>query len=402
LIHIVICVLLFIVPSYAGATTYYTSQSTANGMVVGSDSNNCTAISTPCLTVNGAITGKMSGGDTLRINDGTYAEEITTIPSSTSYAAATQVQGYMGASSAVTIRPANGSSRAMTLSNKRYIIITDIIFDGTSQISDAVKVDSASDHIRFSRVEVKNGTNQGMLWSASSFIECLSCIVHDNGSNSSQHGIYVGDSDDCLVQGGEFYNHAGGGVQIGSGTPQRNVIEKIITHNNVWGIIVADESGNIVRNNIAYSNTNNGINVISSSGESIYNNTTYGNNIGIFYDTDTSGSLIKNNIAYGNTSAQMTIGGSGHTQTTNLTTDPSFTNAASHDFTLQSGSAARDAGTDLSSTGFSADVIGTARPQNSVWDIGAYEYIVNAGSGSGGQSQSPAWDSPRRSPFWKR
>lgn len=48
------------------------------------------------------------------------------------------------------------------------------------------------------------------------------------------------------------------------------------------------------------------------------------------------------------------------------------------------------------------DYISTARPQNSVFDIGAYEYIVSAGGGSGGMSQTPAWDSPRRSPFWKR
>ena len=359
-------------PSWAA--TYYTSKSATNGFVVGSDSNNCTALSTPCLTVNGAITGKMSGGDTLRINDGTYAEEITTIPSSTSYAAATQIQGYLGASSAVTIRPANGSSRAITLSNKRYIIITDIIFDGTSQISDTAKVDSASDHIRFQRVTFQNGTNQGLLWAQASFIECLTCISKNNGTNDSQHGIYISDSDSCLVQGGEHFGNAGGGVQIARDSPTGNVSEKIVSHNNKWGIIDADENGNTMRNNILYANTAEGLRIISASGEAAYNNSIYGNGAaGIYLETDTSGILLINNLSFGNVGAGITANGSGHTQTTNQTTDPSWTNAAAHDFTLQAGSTARDTGTDLSGTGFSTDALGVSRV---TWDKGAFEYVV--------------------------
>lgn len=84
-----------------------------------------------------------------------------------------------------------------------------------------------------------------------------------------------------------------------------------------------------------------------------------------------------------------------------MTGSPSFTNAATGDFTLQSGSSCRDAGLDLSAT-LTTDYIGTARPQNSVFDLGAYEYIVSAGGGSGGMSETPAWSSPRRSPLWRR
>jgi len=49
----------------------------------------------------------------------------------------------------------------------------------------------------------------------------------------------------------------------------------------------------------------------------------------------------------------------------------------------------------------SFDYIGTARPQNSTFDIGAYEYIVAAG-GSGGMTTTPAWDTPRRFHLWRR
>lgn len=40
--------------------------------------------------------------------------------------------------------------------------------------------------------------------------------------------------------------------------------------------------------------------------------------------------------------------------------------------------------------------------ENSLFDLGALEYVVSAGGGSGGQSQSPAWDTPRRNPLWRR
>lgn len=397
----IVLILVVLLPSLAEATTYYTSKSTANGFAVGNDSNNCTALSTPCLTVTGAILNKMAAGDTLRINDGVYAEELTTIPSSSSYAAATQIQGYLGSSSSVTIQPSVGATRALTLSNKRYIIISDIIFDGDNASSDAVKVDSASDHVRFVRVEIKNGTNQGMLWSASSYIECLSCTAHHNGSNTSQHGIYIGDSDNCLVQGGSFYSNAGGGVHIASGTPTGNIIEKVRTYSNTWGLVDADENSNTWRNNLVYSNTSHGINIVSVTSSFVYNNTVYGNGgIGVWSETDTSGILLKNNIVYNNTGGNISLGGTGHTQTTNLTTDPSFTNAVGGDFTLQTGSAARDAGTNLAPD-VTDDYAGVARPQNGTYDTGAYEYVVSGGSG-GGMFETPSWSSPRRHPLWRR
>lgn len=390
---------LVLLASSAEAATYHVDKA-------GSDANSCATAtsSTPAngkLTIANAITNCLTAGDTLNIGDGTYAEELTTLPSSTSYAAATTMQGKNGASSTVIIKP-NSGNRAITLSNKRYIVIQDIIFDGDLVTFDAVKVDSASDHIRFNRVEIKNGTNQGFLISASSYIECLNCLAHHNGSVNTQHGLYIGDSDNCLVQGGSFYNNAGGGVHIASGTPTGNVVEGVRSYSNNWGLVDADENANTWRNNLVYSNTSHGVNIISVTSSYVYNNTIYGNGgNGVWSETDTSGILLKNNIIYNNTAGNINLGGTGHTQTTNQTTDPSFTNAAGGDFTLQSGSSARDAGTDLGATGLSTDYAGTARPQNSVFDLGAYEYIVPAG-GSGGMTTTPAWDTPRRNPLWRR
>lgn len=83
-----------------------------------------------------------------------------------------------------------------------------------------------------------------------------------------------------------------------------------------------------------------------------------------------------------------------------VSTSPGFTNAGSNDYTLASGSAARDTGATLASV--TNDLLAVARPQNSLYDKGAYEYVVSAGGGSGGQSQSPAWDTPRRFHLWRR
>ena len=83
--------------------------------------------------------------------------------------------------------------------------------------------------------------------------------------------------------------------------------------------------------------------------------------------------------------------------------DPTFTNEAGDDFSLQSGSQAIDVGEANSvfttfssrySMSIAQDIDGTSRPQDSVWDIGAYEYTVgpsgsvafSAGGGSVGFS----------------
>ncbi len=63
--------------------------------------------------------------------------------------------------------------------------------------------------------------------------------------------------------------------------------------------------------------------------------------------------------------------------------DPKFTAASTADFTLQSGSPAIDAA--VSTDAPSTDYAGTARPQGSGYDIGAYEYS----SGGGGGEEEP-------------
>jgi len=57
--------------------------------------------------------------------------------------------------------------------------------------------------------------------------------------------------------------------------------------------------------------------------------------------------------------------------------DPRFTSPGGKNFQLKSGSPCLDAGSDLSSL-VKRDLLGTARPQGSAFDLGAYEYVSGA------------------------
>ena len=82
-------------------------------------------------------------------------------------------------------------------------------------------------------------------------------------------------------------------------------------------------------------------------------------------------STVKNNIIFSNVT-NTDFSGTGTVASNNLTTDPSFVNAATGDFHLQSGSTAINQGATLSEV--PDDFNGTRRPQGSAYDIGALEY----------------------------
>jgi hypothetical protein len=92
---------------------------------------------------------------------------------------------------------------------------------------------------------------------------------------------------------------------------------------------------------------------------------------------------VRNTILYGfDADFSVTLGGASNESANNLATDPTFTNAGSGDYSIGTGSAAEDAGGDLSANtryAVTVDIAGTARPQNSVFDIGAFEIVAGGG-----------------------
>lgn len=175
------------------------------------------------------------------------------------------------------------------------------------------------------------------------------CIVK-NHNGTSVAGILMSRGDDMVCRGNRV-------------------------HNNLEGIIVGYAAADcIVENNDIYENTNYGIRmggVAAVSGTKVRNNTVTRNNWGIYGESNNSTATVKNNIVYNNTTSQ--ISGTGITQTTNLTTDPSFIDPNNDDHTIDSNSAADENGTDLSAEMDAVDKLGFARPQNTLWDQGAYE-----------------------------
>jgi hypothetical protein len=203
----------------------------------------------------------------------------------------------------------------------------------------------------------------------------------------------------------------GQGIQT-DGTNQNILIERNYIHNhtsiedaaiaivNSWGT----PNGYTVRNNIIATITSGaGIHVYGtqSTGVKLFNNTIYNASGSCMSSNSGSTVEVRNNACLSNNGGGAQTSLSGTITSTNnafsgtwggtctscvagLSTN-AFTNLAGGDFSVPSGSALRNLGMTL--TSFSDDHIGTSRPQDSGWDIGARESNINNNSGD---SVSPA------------
>jgi parallel beta-helix repeat protein len=141
-------------------------------------------------------------------------------------------------------------------------------------------------------------------------------------------------------------------------------------------ILISCGSGNMVYNNIIYSQLVNGIVLYDgSTNDSVYNNTVYNSgSMDIVVKGSVSGAIIKNNIAYPRGISDIPLG-TPSIKSNNLTTNPSFVNAAANDLHLVSNSTAIDQGDTL--TTVRDDFDGKPRPSGPAHDIGAYELHNN-------------------------
>ena len=153
-------VLALALPAAAGAATWYVSNVANNGYALGVDTNNCTAVGTPCLTINGAH-GKASAGDTIIVNpSGTcYSEN-----SGSSYLAVTKALTIEGdpsllASQGKYCLQGTSTTRTLNVQASATFINTAIDANAGGKSSALVVVQAAASTAAFSNVDIKNLTS---------------------------------------------------------------------------------------------------------------------------------------------------------------------------------------------------------------------------------------------------
>jgi hypothetical protein len=391
------------------ANSYWVSKS-------GNDANACTLSTTPLaatakLTINGGITC-LSAGKTLYVRAGTYDEGISSVPNGTSWSNKVRIAAYPGDTVWMTpssdVTSAGGIGQVIWLDGVFHYVEFDGINLDASNIDGGVMWISTNNgndphHIRLQNAEVIGcacGGGGSILLGAHTLIgatggdEILNNTIHGGGLAGlcglacAEYGVYVA-GPNMLVEGNNIYNPSGAGVHIynGAGDPADNNI----TRNNrihdisrtgsttqVWGIIVFGGNNNQVYNNIIYSitagisNANNSAIYILGGSNKVWNNTAYNNtNTGINIDSGSTNTQIINNIAYLSTGADYIPGGTSTVSSNLFGTNPLFVNAGSANFQLNAGSPGVNTGTTVATV--TSDIVGTPRPQCSVYDIGAYE-----------------------------
>ena len=203
---------------------------------------------------------------------------------------------------------------------------------------------------------------------------CTTC----GGGGAYTYAFYIEGSFD-LVDGNEVYDLPSWGIHLYSGyteVPNDNIVRKNRIYNfgsrdsRSNGILLSKGSNNLAYDNLIY-NGSNGVSLWACTDCKAHNNTIYGTTIGIAYGT-AIGQSVMNNIVYKNSTNLSALDGSAVALSNNLTSDPSFVDASNGNFSLQSGSAAIDAGVSIMQV--ADDINGTPKPQKGAWDIGAYEY----------------------------
>jgi hypothetical protein len=389
------------VSSAAQAATYYTATG-------GNDTRSCTeaaSASTPKHSISSGASC-LHPGDVLIVADGVYDESlINNLPSGTSWSAPVKIQAAQGAT--VWIRPSSGDAAMWLNQTQQYIEFDGIRFDATHTTNGAIKVEGWQlgtgnpHHIRIKNSEVigsKDVSAIAILWNAlvPGIIggnELINTVVHGGGKYDRDHGIYIQSSDN-LIDGCTFYDLPGAGIQIYNGygqPPNNNRIQNSTIRNlrsgvmgddgsagRHWGIVVySTRAGTVIQNVSIHDIPNNGGSTSGIEVASATNVTmryvTITRVQGTGFNVTNTGHVVENSIAYGNSTDYS---GEATTSHNLFGTDPKFVNAAGGDLHLQSGSPAIDQAQAVA--GVTTDLEGTARPQGSAPDIGAYEYASSA------------------------
>lgn len=347
---------------------------------------NAETITTPKLTMAGACACMTVPGKELRIRGGTYLPLNTLtcpVTGGTSWATATTITAYQGET--VTIALPVGQTVSMFHQNAatdHYIVANGLTIDAMNRAnSNALVFYPGAHHIRYQNTTIKKtvGGFEAVYVNEADNIELVGTTIQEAGTD----GIGVdGTVDGLRVETSTFHTIAAHALRVnttsGSHTNlvmARNRIRDTGTTGTVPAVTIGPGTGALLVNNLLYDNDA-GIELLSgANGTQVYHNTigsTTG--VGIQCNSGATGVALTNNIAF--TTGGGILNNCGATPTTNLTTNPLFTNVAGDVYTLQAASPAINQGTALPSVTVAFD--GVLRPQGPQVDIGAYEQTTTA------------------------
>jgi hypothetical protein len=362
------------------AATYYVATT-------GSDANSGTKAS-PFQTINRGRKA-LASGDTLFINSGVYAEELTNpLPSGLSASQPTRMTG--PAESRPIIRPTtsnNGGYLILLNSNRSHLTFENLVLDASLMpVANSVLTSNSATIITnlvlqdceaIGRTGAAN-TAGAVTIGNNTQATVRRCSIHgwrSNTSNPGAHGFYWRGKNG-LIEFNQIFDNNGYGLQFYSTGGSRGGVDNNVFRNNYvhghnvkGGLYIGSGVGNQAYNNIIVNN-NAGI-VVRGQNTKIFNNTVYNNlRTGMQVNPDVV-AVIRNNIVYNNRRGIWNLS-SNTTVDNNLTSDPLFVDPATNNFKLQAASPAIDAGATLSEV--QDDYVTVPRPQGSGYDIGAYEY----------------------------
>ncbi len=382
------------VPGYAA--TYYVATS-------GNNSNSGTS-SSPWRTVAYAVS-KMVAGDTTYVRGGTYTESGIQFRRSGTQSAPISLLNAPGQFPIINCR-SNTNNKANS-----------ILFQSSSGYKNAIgRINLEGFEIRNCHVGIRlynlhdsvirrnwihRSASQGILGNGTRILLDRNRINHNgpiatSPSGTRSHGIYLNGTA-ITITNNLFYDNLAYGIQLnGSSTSIFNATyhagpEFAVSHNWV-----------ITNNTFAYDRNRAGISVWGSTCNNarIENNVFYQNGVRLastapqgidFTSTTCRGIQIRNNLAFASAPGATRFLGTGatagthYTQSGNIvnTVNPGFVNApatlpSAPNFALASGSPAINKGLTTSATKNSYTNV--SRPQQSLYDIGAFEFLSGSAS----------------------
>ena len=351
---IALLAVLLLTGAHAKAATYYVAKT-------GSDANSCTQArnaSTPKKSIGSAL-GCESPGDTVEVGDGTYAEEVNnTISAGISPSRRTTLRAKNRGR--VIIKP-NSGTRPVRISGS-HIALIGLVLDAANVSNDALKVEVGSHFLLFEDLETRNSPHQGILIQSSNNGIMRRIDSHHNGSGKLDHGLYLNNSSDWLIDASEFHHNSGTGAQLYA-QPKRTTVQQSSFYNNCTKVqsgsqLVVAHQDHSIRNVDVYKTSGNCTNGVTVNLQGASGSTLDHLNVscsvgtcstGISVGPDVPNTRIRNSIILG-FSTPIKNSGIGTKFVANRTSgSPTaiWTSPGTGDFTLRASSVAIDAGTDI-------------------------------------------------------